>query len=338
MNRSRTLQTDDRETIEMPPLDYQYPSEMGGSIVAMPVQQEEPTETSEFSEKMLSLYDLPTAAPAAREPLPGEEDQEQIIEEEYVEPVEQVEQIAQPTVQQKKSKDLNENLREIRLAKERSDKRAEELTNKIIKMQEEQLKVQQLLVQQQQQPKQQTVAAKEWYDELPPEDLTENKHIQRMAQDMRSMKAQLEEQRQITLKQQQEARDAAAVARAKSQYPDMDKVVNKETIDALIELYPTEALEIESIPNKYTQSVLAYTTIKNLGIYKPAENTVKKPAYESDILRAKVNAAKPRPMASINPQQGESPLSQVNGFVDGYASEAMQAKYRAEMKAAQQGY
>ena len=319
----------------MPPLDYQYPAEMGGSGVAMPVQQQEPTETSEFSEKMLSLYDLPNAAPAVRDPLPGEDQEEEMVEEDYSETTQQVEQVAQPTVQQKKSKDLNENLREIRLAKERSDKRAEELTNKIIKMQEDQLRTQQLLAQQ---PKQQITETKEWYDELPPEDLTENKHIQRMAQDMRSMKAQLEEQRQITLKQQQEARDAAAVARAKSQYPDMDKVVNKETIDALIELYPTEALEIESIPNKYTQSVLAYTTIKNLGIYKPAENTVKKPAYESDILRAKVNAAKPRPMASINPQQGESPLSQVNGFINGYASEDMQAKYRAEMKAAQQGY
>ena len=148
MNRSRTLQTDDRETIEMPPLDYQYPSEMGGSIVAMPVQQEEPTETSEFSEKMLSLYDLPTAAPAAREPLPGEEDQEQIIEEEYVEPVEQV---IQTTVQSKKQikSDPKESFRELRLAKERSDQQAQELAAKIMKMQEDQLKAQQLLAQQQ---------------------------------------------------------------------------------------------------------------------------------------------------------------------------------------------
>jgi hypothetical protein len=327
MNRS------EKETFDMPPLDYQYPAEMGGSQVAMPIQQEPVTETSQHSEQMLSLYDLPTAAAPARGYEEQEEIQEETTEEEYTESNEPVEQIAQPIVQQKKQiKAATESWKEVRLAKEKAEQQAKELMSKVIAMQEAQLRSQQ----QAQQPK--PVEVKEWYDELPPEDLTENKHIQRMAQDMRNMKAQLEEQRQITLKQQQEARDAAAVARAKSQYPDMDKVVNKETIDALIELYPTEALEIEAIPNKYTQSVLAYTTIKNLGIYKPTENQMKKPAYESDILRAKVNAAKPRPMASVNPQQGESPLSQVNGFINGYASEDMQAKYRAEMKAATERY
>lgn len=321
------------EVIEMPPLDYVFPAEMGGAPNTQPqeqiIQQDEVQDDG--MQGMLSLYDLP--APELQDQDPQVEVNGN-IDEDYVEPIEQV---AQPAVQQKKqAKTQQESFRELRLAKERSDQKAEELAAKIMKIQEDQLRFQQM----QQQPKQTVPEVKEWYDELPPEDLTENKHIQRMAQDMRAMKAQLKAQEEKALEQERIARDMAAMNRAKSQYPDMDKVVNPETINDLIKLYPTEALEIEQISNKYTQSVLAYTTIKNLGLYKETENIVaaKKPAYESDILKAKVNAAKPRPMASINPQQGESPLSQANAFANGYATEAMQAKLRAEMKHAASMY
>jgi hypothetical protein len=66
--------------------------------------------------------------------------------------------------------------------------------------------------------------------------------------------------------------------------------------------------------------------IKKLGIY--TEDT-----YQADRERAQNNANKPRPLASVSPQQGESALSHANPFAGGLTPE-LKTSLLKEMEAA----
>ena len=49
---------------------------------------------------------------------------------------------------------------------------------------------------------------------------------------------------------------------------------------------------------------------------------------------AQRNAAKPRPTASISPQQGETPLSRANAFANGLTEEMKKQLYKEMLEAA----
>jgi hypothetical protein len=51
----------------------------------------------------------------------------------------------------------------------------------------------------------------------------------------------------------------------------------------------------------------------------------------ADKLRAQKNAAKPKPLASVNPQQGDSPLSKANAFANGLTDD-LKKQLRKEME------
>ena len=100
----------------------------------------------------------------------------------------------------------------------------------------------------------------------------------------------------------------------KSQYPDFDSVVNNDNIEVLKNTYPELADSLSSSPDLYKKAVSAYTLIKKLGI--GSEDT-----YRQEKEMAQKNAAKPKPLASVAPQQGESPLSRANAFAHGLTPE-----------------
>ena len=52
---------------------------------------------------------------------------------------------------------------------------------------------------------------------------------------------------------------------------------------------------------------------------------------QNDKAKAVINAQKPRPLTSISPQQGDSPLSKANAFANGLTPE-LQAQLLKEMK------
>lgn len=318
-----------RGNLEMPPLDYKFPDEMG---VQQNTQQEAPKQAQQQEQTLsdqdqslqsmfpqqANLYDMPDQALAYGQT--EEEDQVQQAEEveQEEEPIQHVP--VQPARNQPKTKE--DNFREVRLAKEKAERERDALVSAMQSMQSQ--------LQNQPKQQQQIVEEKQWYDNLDPESLVEGKQVQLIAKDLEAMKKQLREQ-------QQRAYELDLQNKIRSQYPDIDSVVNKETIDMLNEQYPTEASALGAIPDKYNQAVLAYSTIKNLGLYKPVGNQVKKPAYESEVLRAKVNAAKPRPLTSVSPQQGESPLSHANAFANGFTPE-LQEKLRREMNESARKY
>lgn len=148
--------------------------------------------------------------------------------------------------------------------------------------------------------------------------LMEGKDLKKVAQKIKRLEGELQQYRQQSSMESTEAR-------LKSQYSDFDKVVSKENIEALKDSYPEIAASISSNPDIYGRAVSAYTLIKKMGIY--ADNA----QYESDRLTAQRNAAKPKPTASISPQQGDTPLSRANAFASGKVSKDLQKQLYQEM-------
>ena len=155
------------------------------------------------------------------------------------------------------------------------------------------------------------------------EDLAEIKHLKMIA------KRQAELERQIKEYQQQSTQQTAQ-ARLKSQYHDLEKVVNDENIRRLQQEDPDLAQSLQYNPDPYTKYAAAYKAIKRMGIYQ--DDT-----YDAERQRAQTNVNKPRPLASVSPQQGNSPLSKANAFANGLTDE-LKSKLIREMQDARKKY
>ena len=304
-NKKRGPSVEQRGDIEMPPLDYAMPKDLGGSGVI------------ETPQEIQQVHDY-----AQDQSMEQEEPEE--TQEVYSEVEQEVELDPRSTPDIKKQKTQQENFKEVRMAKERAERERDALMSQMLDMQSK-LQANQ---QNNQQVKQPIVEEREWFDDLDPESLVEGKQLQKVAQDFKAMKKQLQQQ-------QAQSQQLATEAKIRSQYPDFDQVFNSGTITSLNEMYPDVANALRVMPDDYNKATAAYTMIKNLGIYKG--NEVKKPAYESDVLKAKVNASKPRPLTSVNPQQGDSPLSKANAFANGLTKELKEQMLK-EMNDARKGH
>lgn len=157
-----------------------------------------------------------------------------------------------------------------------------------------------------------------------PDDLVEGKHLLKYNKEIKALKQQLKQFASQT-------HASTAEARLRSQYQDFDKVMTLENIRALSAAYPELAKSINATNDLYDKSVSAYTLIKRFGIYDET------PPYEAEKQKAVANAAKPRPLASVSPQQGDSPMQRANIFAQGLTDDLKQ-KLREEMAQAAKKY
>lgn len=149
--------------------------------------------------------------------------------------------------------------------------------------------------------------------------LVEGKHLAKVYKEVRQLKSQLKQY-------EQKSTVSAVELKLKAQYPDFDNIVSGENLANLKAAYPEIAHTINSSNDLYSKAVSAYTMIKKLGISEPVD------VYSEDKARAQKNAAKPRSMASISPQQGDSPLTKANAFAtDGSLSKDLKAQLWKEM-------
>jgi hypothetical protein len=139
-------------------------------------------------------------------------------------------------------------------------------------------------------------------------DLAEGRHLKELKKEINELKKELKQFHKYS-------NETNAEQRILQKYPDFYKVVSKDNALLLKELEPEMASVISKEPDIYSQSIAAYKAIKQFGIYRE-ENV-----YEPEKTRALQNAAKPRPLASLSPQQGDSPLSHANAFADGLTPE-----------------
>lgn len=232
-----------------------------------------------------------------------EEPQETIQEQEV--PVEEVKPVkAKPTPQ--------ESFKQLKEAKEREERerlRLEREHNDLMR------KYRELEAKNQPQQKEQ-VADEDYNININPDDLVEGKHLSQVDKKIKSLEKQLKQyEQQTTLNTIQ--------SRLKSQYPDFDSVVSNQNIETLKAQYPELAQTLNASTDLYATAVSAYTMIKKFGIAQTPEQI-------EDIKRINNNAAKPRPLTSISPQQGETPLSRVNAFANGLTEE-LKEQLRKEM-------
>lgn len=141
--------------------------------------------------------------------------------------------------------------------------------------------------------------------DLGDDDLVEGRHVKALRQDLERYTTE---------------------ARLKAQYPDFDQVVSQKSVEQLRTAYPELAATLAQSNDMYNAASSAYTLIKKLGIYD-GQN------YDTQKDTVAKNSVKPRPMTSVSPQQGESPLSHANAFANGLTPELKQKLYREMMEA-----
>lgn len=149
-----------------------------------------------------------------------------------------------------------------------------------------------------------------------PDDLVEGKHLTRYEKKLKK----LEEAMRVSQKQ---TYDAAAEHRVRTEMPDFDKVVTQDTLYILQSQFPELAASINANPDLYSKAKAAHQAITKLGIT---------PDYSTEQTTINKNINKPKPLASIAPQQGDSPLTRANAFANGLTDELKHKLYE-EMKA-----
>ena len=151
------------------------------------------------------------------------------------------------------------------------------------------------------------------------DEIAEGKHISKLNREIKKIREELKTYKQTSATMSVEAM-------LKAQYPDIDKVVSKENLDVLREQDPEFAEMLDTSTSFKAKAISAYKHIKKLGIY--VDDT-----FKSDCETAQSNAAKPKPLVSVSPQQGDSPLSRANAFAAGLTPE-LKAELRKEMEEA----
>ncbi len=164
---------------------------------------------------------------------------------------------------------------------------------------------------------------KEEDDDLADDDLVERKHVDRIVD--RKIKKYEEQLQQYSMMQQEQ--------QVLNKCPDYYAIVNDDSIALLREQDPDIAATLASNPDLKSKAIATYNIIKKMGI---TAAPVAQP-YSQDIERIQKNASKPKPLASVNPQQGDSPLSRANAFANGLTDE-LKDQLRKEMAESRRGY
>ena len=207
---------------------------------------------------------------------------------------------------------ISENIIALREAREKAERERDELLRF--------LQMQQVQQQTQQKPPEPAPDSFDIQDDA----LIEGKQFRQMYNEIKELRKQVSETQQQTRDNLSRAAETVTETRIKTAYPDFDKVVSKENIEALKEQYPELAQTLHSTADLYSKAVSVYTLIKQFGFYKD-------PVFENDRLKALKNSNKPRPLASVSPQHSDSPLTRANAFASGELTEEMKAQYRREM-------
>jgi len=160
--------------------------------------------------------------------------------------------------------------------------------------------------------------------DLADDDLVERKHVDKIVKkELRRYEEQLQ---QYSMMQQEQ--------QVLNQCKDYYAIVNDDTIATLREQEPDIAATLASNPDLRSKAIATYNIIKKLGINNAAPAAQ---PYSQDIDRIQKNASKPKPLASVNPQQGDSALSRANAFANGLTEE-LKDQLRKEMSESRRGY
>lgn len=250
-----------------------------------------------------------------------EEPEEVAIEQDEVEEIEkgiqeiedgEVEEVEEAPAPQFKNKSQENNFKALRERAERAEREREELMKYVL----ESKKAEQPVKKQMTEPE---IEDEDFDFSVDDDALIEGKQAKRLAAELKKMKQQMKAF-------QSQSQESVIEAKIKAQYPDFDTVVNSDNVAQLNQEYPEIAATLRDTKDLYSKATAAYKIMKKFGIYRDK-------TYDEDKVKAIKNAQKPRPITSINPQQGDSPLSKANAFANGMSKE-LQAQLLKEMSIA----
>lgn len=255
---------------------------------------------SRFEQQGLATDQVPVQTQEVEEP------QEEVVEQEVSAP-------AQEQEVQKEEPDRYQvnNFRTLRDEKIKTERERDEALARLRMYESQQLQMQQY---QQQAPQ---IPQEEPDINLAPDEIAEGKHVNQLAKQVQELKNIIKQQEQRSTVQTTEAKILA-------RHPDFHSVVNKENVDLLKMMDPPLARTLDTSADFYSAAVTAYGAIKRMAIDKKA------PDYSTEKALIQKNAAKPKPLASLSPQQGDSPLSRANAFANGLTPE-LQKQLAKEM-------
>jgi hypothetical protein len=206
-----------------------------------------------------------------------------------------------PAVVQEEKKVSNQAQESFKALREKAERAERERDELMRRLQESET------TRQQQQPQKQVQEEEDLNLNLNADDFVEGKHLSKFQKKIDKLENQLKEY-------QQQSSYYTIEQKLKSEFPDIEKVLTADNIKTLQAVDPLEFEAISAVNNMYTKAALSYRRIKQAGIYQDK-------TYENEKVLVQKNAAKPRPLASIAPQQGESPLSKANAFADGLTAD-----------------
>jgi hypothetical protein len=282
--------------IEMPPLGYQLPDENSKP------QQTDAVEAVSANQ----AFQVPDQVPQdVLDQVEQEVEDETEDESNQIESPQEEQQVAKVPVRAKE-----ENFKAIREAKEKAERERDLLLSKLLEMQNAQSsqKVQPEIIEEPEQ---------DFDFNVNDDDLLEGKHAKKIIAKMQKMEKALENYKN-------QSYNTSVEAKIKLNFPDFDQVVSHDNVAILNEQEPELAASLRDTKDIYTKAAAAYKAIKRMGIYKDESAFMK----EKDIAIA--NSKKPRPLTSVSPQQGDSPLSKANAFANGLTSE-LKEQLRREM-------
>ena len=239
--------------------------------------------------------------------------------------------VAGTPVEQKSQKDLNFEI--LREKNERLKLENAAALNRVKQYEEQAMQQQQASLNQA--PKQPAYQPFDGGDD----DLVEGRHV-------KDLYAQRKADREEMAAYKQQLKASSDEARFRSQYANVDKVLSAENIAKLGREEPEMAATLAAAPDFYTQAVATYKMMKKLGIYTEqaslehtsVEHTSVEDKYAADRALAQQNIQKPKPLASVSPQRGNSPLSMASSFANGSPSKEALAESYKEMEKCRKGY
>lgn len=232
--------------------------------------------------------------------LPEVPEQEQPQEEPVVEQQEEI----------KASAANQNNIRELRLRAQRAEQAERERDEAIAYIRS---------LQQQTQP---SAPEEDLSINIGADDYAEGKHLSKIDKKVSKEVAALRKELQ---QYQQQTAQMTTKARLQAQFNDFDKVVNADNIALLKQMEPEVAALLDQSTDLYNTGVTAYKMIKKLAYVEDGSQV--------DRAIAQKNSVKPKPLASINPQTGDSPLSRANAFAHGLTDDLKKQLYQEMIEA-----
>lgn len=230
------------------------------------------------------------------------------------------EEAAAVVAKQAEESDAKKSFRELKDAKKRAERERDEYLRRI-----EELEARPRHRESATTPKEQAEEDEEFH--LGADDIAEGKHIAKVDKRAQSKIKALEDR---LAKYESKTAEERAETALRAKYADFDKVVSRDNIDLLSEAYPELARSLHATDDLYTKAVSAYTLIKKFGIYQESP-------FNSEKAAALKNVAKPRPLTSVSPQQGDSPMNRANAFANGLTDD-LKAQLRKEMMQARMNH